>query len=125
MNRALHMALGLLILACFVSATMIARESTHLQRTRIELFTTTPASATPASATPASPTLTVDEQMASAPITQVPASEMETYAFPDIEAAFGALQERLATMEENAVKFIEARDILNVVDKDSVRYAAA
>lgn len=120
MNRALHMALGLLILACFVSATMIARESTHLQRTRIELFTTTPASATPAS-----PTLTVDEQMASAPITQVPASEMETYAFPDIEAAFGALQERLATMEENAVKFIEARDILNVVDKDSVRYAAA
>lgn len=120
MNRALHMALGMLVLACFVTLGLIARESAHLATTSNRLratnepFTTTEEEEGPS----------VDEQMAIVPITQVPGSELETYTFPDIEAAFGALQDRVATMEENAKKFIEARDIMNVVHKDSARFDA-
>lgn len=125
MVNLLHMALGILLFACFVSTVLLARESAHyangVRRARAERFTTGGSSSAGGEEDGALP---VDEQMAVVPIEQVPASELESYAFPDIESAFGALGERLESMEENAIKFIEARDILNVVDKDSVRFAA-
>lgn len=58
--------------------------------------------------------------MQEAPLQPVEASALESYHFGDIETAFKKILDKINTITETSMRFIEARDILNVVRKDLV-----
>tara|TARA_B110000483_G_scaffold233192_1_gene301667 strand:- start:1904 stop:2185 length:282 start_codon:yes stop_codon:yes gene_type:complete len=55
-----------------------------------------------------------------ASLNKVNGSELEKYNFPDIEDGFEAILQKIEDMKRTAMKFIEARDLANVVRKDTV-----
>ena len=54
------------------------------------------------------------------PLQPVEAAALESYDFGDIEAAFTKIGDKITTMKDTSMKFIEARDIVNVVRGDTV-----
>lgn len=57
--------------------------------------------------------------MKDARIALVPASELESYEFPDIEEVYTNIIQKVKTMKENSDKFIEARDVVKIMERST------
>jgi len=65
-----------------------------------------------------SPSLT--NRMKNAKFTPVNGSQLENYDFQDIDNALEKITEKMQSMRDTSMKFIEARDLANVVRTDLV-----
>lgn len=59
-------------------------------------------------------------RMKNAQFTPVDGSQLENYDFQDIEKALEKITEKMGGMRDTSMKFIEARDLANVVRADLV-----
>jgi hypothetical protein len=58
--------------------------------------------------------------MKNAKFTPVNGSQLENYDFQDIDNALEKITEKMQSMRDTSMKFIEARDLANVVRTDLV-----
>jgi hypothetical protein len=107
----IDVSLGILLAACVCCVVFILMENRRMRnciltgaRTK-EAFADSPSKAS---------------SLPAAPLKKVDGSELEKYDFPDIESGFEAILEKMEDMKKTAMKFIEARDLANVVRKDKV-----
>lgn len=106
----IDVSLGILLAACVCCVVFILMEN---RRMRGCILTGAPTKEAFADS-PSKPSLTA------APLKKVDGSELENYDFPDIEIGFEAIVQKIEEMKKTAMKFIEARDLANVVRKDKV-----
>ena len=107
----IDLSLGILLAAC-VSCVLLILMENHRMRSCILRGTNT--NKEPFTDPP--PKSSVKD----APIQKVNGSELEKYNFPDIENGFEAILQNIEAMKKTAMQFIEARDLANVVRKDTV-----
>lgn len=106
----IDVSLGILLAACVCCVVFILMENRRMRGCILtgtgskEAFADSPSKAS----------------LPGAPLKKVDGSELENYDFPDIESGFEAILEKIEEMKKTAMKFIEARDLANVVRKDKV-----
>lgn len=66
------------------------------------------------------PSPSMTNRMKNAQFTPVDGSQLEDYDFQDIEKALEKITEKMQSMRDVSMKFIEARDLANVVRTDAV-----
>jgi hypothetical protein len=66
------------------------------------------------------PSPSTTNRMKNAKFTPVDGSQLENYDFQDIEKALEKITEKMESMRDTSMKFIEARDLANVVRADLV-----
>lgn len=102
-------SLGILLAACVCCLIFILTENRRMRACMVkdvrtkEPFTTS-----------------TESSLKEAPLKKVSGSELETYNFPDIDSGFKAIVDKIDDLKKTALKFIEARDVANVVRKDTV-----